>query len=311
MAQLYINDLSFMKIYPMKTKSEVSDSLVQFIQDVGIPHAIHSDAAPELIQGRFRQLCKDYHIHPMCTEPYSPWQNRAEGGIRELKRMVHRKMTSKRVPVKLWDFCSKWVCEIKNKSASSLYAAEDRTLFAVTLGHTPDISSFLPFDFYDPIWYHEEMASFPEPKLKVGRWLGEAQDFGQAMCYWVLSEEGKPKVCSTVQNVPIDKLKMPEIQGQIAALDKVIADRLGSPSMEDSIYKYDLNDNQDLKAPEHMTPEYVPLEPDSSMLEADEWDAEAFNKYIFMEVCLPKNGQEVIAKVIARKRDHDGNPIGR
>jgi hypothetical protein len=131
------------------------------------------------------------------------------------------------------------------------------------------------------------------------------------MCYWVLSETDKPIVCSTVQNIPIDKLKTPEIQEQIAVLDKVVSDKLGSPSIDDSIYKYDLNDDQDLEAPEHMTPEYTPLEPDSSMPEADEWDAEAFDKYISVEVCLPKDGQEVIAKVIARKRDHDGNPIGR
>jgi hypothetical protein len=311
MGQLYINDLSFMKFYPMKTKAEAPDTLVKFIQDVGIPHAIHSDDAPELRQGRFKQLCKDYQIHPTYTEPYSPWQNRAEGGIRELKRMVHRKMTSKRVPLRLWDFCSRWVCEIKNKSASNLYAAEGRTPFENTLGQTPDISSLLPFDFYDVIWYHEETASFPEPKLKIGRWLGEAQDFGQAMCYWILSEGGKPIVRSTVQTIPSEKIKMHEIQQQISAMDSMIAEKLGSPASDDSLYKYDLNDDQDIEGPEHMTPEYVPLEPDSSIPDADEWDVEAFDKYIAAEVRLPKDGQETIAKVIARKRDHDGNPVGR
>ena len=60
-----------------------------------------------------------------------------------------------------------------------------------------------------------------------------------------------------------------------------------------------------------MTPEYVPLEPDSSMPEANDWDAEAFDRYIATEVWLPKDGQEVIAKFIARKHDHDGNPIGK
>jgi transposase len=54
------------------------------------------------MQGRFWQLCKEYQIPTTYTEPYSPWQNRAEGGIREIKRLVHRKMTSKRVPQKLW-----------------------------------------------------------------------------------------------------------------------------------------------------------------------------------------------------------------
>jgi hypothetical protein len=85
MAQLYINDLSYTKIYPMKTKSQTPDTLTAFIHDVGIPNAIHSDDAPELLHGTFRKLCKDYGIQNTYTEPYSPWQNRAEGGIRELK----------------------------------------------------------------------------------------------------------------------------------------------------------------------------------------------------------------------------------
>jgi len=131
------------------------------------------------------------------------------------------------------------------------------------------------------------------------------------MCYWVLSEGGKPIVRSTVQNIPNDKLSTPEVQDQISTLDKLIANKFGGPAAEDSLYKYDLSDDHDVKVPDHITPEYVPLEPDLSMPEADEWDAEAFDKYISAKVRLPKDGQEVIAKVIARKRDHDGNPIGR
>jgi len=59
MAQLYINDLSFVKCYPMKQKSDAPDTLVRFIQEVSIPHAIHSDDAPELMHGRFKQLCSN------------------------------------------------------------------------------------------------------------------------------------------------------------------------------------------------------------------------------------------------------------
>ncbi len=98
MAQIFINDLNFSKVYPMQAKSETSDTLKAFIHDVGIPHTLHSDDAKELMQGAFKQVCKDYNIPCTYTEPYSPWQNRAEGGIRELKRHVHRKMTSKKVP---------------------------------------------------------------------------------------------------------------------------------------------------------------------------------------------------------------------
>jgi hypothetical protein len=104
---------------------------------------------------------------------------------------------------------------------------------------------------------------------------------------------------------------LPELQEQVKALDQIIVDKLGDPVTVSSLYKYVLNDDRDVDAPEHMSPEYAPIEPDSSMPEADNWDAEAFDKYIAAEVRLPKDGQEVSAKVFARKRDHNGNPIGK
>jgi hypothetical protein len=99
MAQLYINDMGFTKMYPMKSKSDTADSLSVLIHEVGIPSAIHSDNAKELLQGKFKALCKEYSIPTSYTEPHSPWQNRAEGGIQELKRHVSRKMKACNVPL--------------------------------------------------------------------------------------------------------------------------------------------------------------------------------------------------------------------
>ena len=43
----------------------------------------------------------------------------------------------------------------------------------------------------------------------------------------------------------------------------------------------------------------------------DDFDVEAFDKYLLAEVILPKGDQMLLGKVIARKRDADDNPIGR
>jgi hypothetical protein len=67
----------------------------------------------------------------------------------------------------------------------------------------------------------------------------------------------------------------------------------------------------DLVEHDHITPDYDPVEPEHSMPEADEWDAEAFDQYIAPEVRLPRNGKEILGQVVSRKRDQDGNPIGR
>jgi hypothetical protein len=82
MAQVYTNDQGYSKVYPMKLKSQTHETLSTFIHEVGIPASIHSDDAPKLMKGNFKDLCKEFHIPCTYTEPYSPWQNRAEGAIR-------------------------------------------------------------------------------------------------------------------------------------------------------------------------------------------------------------------------------------
>lgn len=139
MAQTNINDQLFTKIYPMKLKSEMPHNLTAFIHDVGIPNTIHSDNAPELMLGKFCALCHDNGIATTYTEPYSPWQNRAEGRIRELKRHVHHKMKINEVPSHLWDCRCKWPYNICNKTSGSPYHLEGRTPFEAVMGNTPDI----------------------------------------------------------------------------------------------------------------------------------------------------------------------------
>jgi hypothetical protein len=55
MAQLFVNDIRYLRIFPMKSKTEVANTLLQLIQDVGIPAAIHCDGAQELQHGRIVQ----------------------------------------------------------------------------------------------------------------------------------------------------------------------------------------------------------------------------------------------------------------
>jgi hypothetical protein len=88
MGQLYTNDLDFTKFYPMKRKSEAPDTLVSFMQDIGIPTELHSDDAKELTQGKMADIARQFWIRTTQSEPYSPWQVRAELCIREIKKAV-------------------------------------------------------------------------------------------------------------------------------------------------------------------------------------------------------------------------------
>jgi hypothetical protein len=88
MAQLFINNVKYLRIMPMQKKSEAGAALLELIQDIGIPSALHIHGAKEETQGKWKQVCQDFGIKQTITEPYSPWQNRAELNIREAKKKI-------------------------------------------------------------------------------------------------------------------------------------------------------------------------------------------------------------------------------
>jgi hypothetical protein len=49
------------------------------------------------------------------TEAKSPFQNRAEGVIGEIKRHTHRFMSHTHTPKRLWDFCALYAVELRNR----------------------------------------------------------------------------------------------------------------------------------------------------------------------------------------------------
>jgi hypothetical protein len=311
MAQIYTNDLAFTRVYPMKLKLQAHESLATFIHEVGIPSSLHLDDAKELMQGKFKELCKQYHIPCTYTEPHSPWQNRAENAIRELKRHVRRKLLSSKAPAKLWDFCVKWSSDIRNKTSSNKFELDGRTPHEAVLGHTPDISSLVSFKFYEPVWYLEQTEEFPKPRRKLGRWLGEAYTIGQALCYWVLPRSGVPIARSTVQSIPQEYFSIDAGKTELQELDQAISSKLGDPITLAKPSEYNVN-NPDLEREwdDAQTPLYNPVDPKASMPEADQWDAEAYDQYISAQEILPSKDSQLLGTVTARKRDIHGNPLG-
>ncbi len=176
------------------------------------------------------------------------------------------------------------------------------------MGHTLDISSLATFNFYEPVWYIDQTSEFPKPKRKLGRWLGEAYDIGQAMCYWVLPISGIPIARSSVQPIPPEDLTTDDAVQELAALDKRLTEKFGEPIRSEDLSEYDIN-NPDIDN-EYITPLFEPMEPENAMPEADLWDAEAYDQYISAQVILPSGDLQLLGTVTARKRDAHGNPVG-
>jgi len=145
----------------MKSNAEAGNALLEFIQDIGIPSALHTDDAKELTSGKWEQVRKDHGIKQTLAEPYSPFQNRTEVNIREIKKHVRHIMSRAKTPKRLWDFCSRYVAEIRSLTAQPLYSLHGRTPYELVTGNTPDISEYLAFRWYQPVYYFDT-AAFPE-----------------------------------------------------------------------------------------------------------------------------------------------------
>ena len=160
---------------------------------------IVTDGAPELTSGKWKKTIDTYNIKPSITEPHSPWQNHAEGEIREFKKMVRRTMSTTATPLKFWDYCATWASKVQTLTSPPLYSMNGRTGHEIITGETPDISEHIDYGWFDYLWYIDENAAFPEDKQKLGRWMGPSHQTGQALTYFIINSEGNILSRSTVQ----------------------------------------------------------------------------------------------------------------
>jgi len=122
--------------------------------------------------------------------------------------------------------------------------------------------------------FYDSAEPFPREKESLGRWMGISHRVGQGMCYWILKRNGEVVARSTVRPLTLE-----ENTSNLLRLD------------ED-------DDDSTLSSYE---------EPDALMPDGDYED---YDKYLSAEVILSSKGNQLLGKVIKRKRDHTGTPIG-
>ena len=102
----------------MMAKSETPNALMDFIHENGVPAWLVVDNAPEQNHARWNKIQREFHIWQTNTEPYSPWQNRAEGEIRVLKKMIKRLTLHCNSPKRLWCFAGELAAAIRRLTAT-------------------------------------------------------------------------------------------------------------------------------------------------------------------------------------------------
>jgi len=315
-------DSPFAVSYPIKSKEEAGNSLKSFATDYGIPFKIHSDNSMEQTSGLFSKVCSKLMINHTTTEPYSPWQNRAERTWSRIKSRMIRRMRRKRIPKALWDYALTYECDIISRTHNEI--GSGCGLEKLT-GDAIDISEFIDFELYDPVYHWDEQMKVES----IGRWLGVAHRVGTALCYWILNEKGNVIARSTVQHIPPEDLASPTVANDLQLYDKRIDDALAKgeggfvddeAEMEAFLQSQGLLTGESVKLPNgHIfMMEEPPLGPEplkevDELIDGDhEHQEELYDGYIGAEVRVHvSDGNELRGKVMKRKRGEDGLPIGK
>ena len=302
---------NFIWIYPMKSKSQAGEALRTFIEEVGIPTTLVVDGANEQVGAKsgFFKTAQTYHVDLRQTEAYSPWQNRAEDAVREVKRKWKHRSTARTVPKRLWDFALVWEAEIM--SQTSRQHADERTGVERITGDTPDISEWTDFAFFDRVWTWDSPHSDSNPVM--ARWIGVSHRVGAGLCYWVLKANGTVLSRTTVQHVTTDDLKSPDTMQAANTFDDALRTRLNDANF---LVQYDDSTpfhTNDIHL-DHEEPDMEFVSPDdfkvSHAMEADDFTDEAYDGYLNAELILPQGDRMVKGKVLKRKRGDDGAPVG-
>jgi hypothetical protein len=91
-AQAYATSFGWSQAHPLTTNGDAHESLSLLFHRDGIPPTMILDGSKEQTLGNFKRKLREADCHARQTEPYSPWQQAAEGCIRKLKRGVSCKM---------------------------------------------------------------------------------------------------------------------------------------------------------------------------------------------------------------------------
>ena len=208
--------------------------------------------------------------------------------------------------MKFWDYCAELQCAIRSNAALDLYALGGLTPETLIKGDTPDISRLVEHEWYDWVKYRNPILKFPENSEVLGKWLGPSADIGSEVCYLVLTQSGKVIQRTTVRALTQIELDSETEKAARESFDKDIENRHGKNAKPS-----DFADDPDSDTPEF---EAYSDESDGSeqrMPEADDYDEDTFDKYLGAETRLASGDSMRRAIVKARKRDADGNPIGK
>ena len=152
------------------------------------PDLLMSDNAKTQIGKKVAEILRNYHIADHQSEPHYQNQNPAERRIQDIKKTTNAIMDRTGTPAKFWLLCTLYVVTLFNHLAQQ--TVKNITPLQAAHGQQPDVSKFLSFHWWEPVYYRVEKPGFPsESRERAGRWAGPCTHKGDELTYWILDSE--------------------------------------------------------------------------------------------------------------------------
>ena len=171
--------------YLMQRRAQGPTTLNRMITDCGAPTKLKSDNAPEFKSKTWTSIIDKMSIKPGFTEAHHPNENLAERRGGAIKAATVHLLRVTGCPLGFWCYAIEYVCLLRTVLARR--SLNWSTPHELHWGERPDISMFR-FIFWEPIWYYNPRQAFPKPKMLKGRFLGIAQNIGDAFCFLILTQ---------------------------------------------------------------------------------------------------------------------------
>jgi hypothetical protein len=306
-AEVFGTSFGWSRVFPVKLKSDVHEGLSLLFKRDGVPPKIIVDGSKEQTKGVFQKKMREADCWMKQTEPYSPWQNAAEGVILHLKQGAGRKMVKTQTPKKLWDDCLEMESMIRSNTAHDIYELGGEVPETIMSGETSDISQLCELGWYEWCKFRDVAAPFPQDKMKLGRYLGPSVDIGPAMTAKVLKSNGQVIHTSTYRSLTPDEIAQSEEIKSREDFDKRIAQKLGKSTQPEDI-EPDVVETPVFERYEDDHDGEVKQAPDQD--DEEEVTPEETDDYLGAEVLLPLGDKMVTGRVRGRKRDREGSLHG-
>ena len=133
-----------------------------------------------------------------------------------IKLTVNCLMNLTGAPPETWLLALEYVCYVLNHTATE--SLKWKTPLEVVDGVTPDISSIIRFQFWEPIYYKDVESAFPSDSTeKAARFVGIAESVGHALTYKILTDDTRRVIlCSRIRTATDPKTQNKWIENDIA-----------------------------------------------------------------------------------------------